>query len=469
MDLYKPEWKDFRMNIYYMIFFGVFSFILSTITFSIPGIEGAASDLAEIPLLISVFFITNPLYLIGSCLISALGFPSGGSYLSTFLMHTAALIITWYFSQYLRKIKFGNIALGIIWALYTVVYYVVFLVPFYILTNWLVGLNTDKSFFRIYFEVVPSLQFEIVASALITALYLIQHEIRAALQSHKDNLENLVKERTEELALINEELKFKNVELNSQKEELTSTLENLKHTQTMLIQSEKMASLGTLTSGIAHEINNPLNFINGGNYILKNLEPELKDYLTDETKEMYSSAISMIQDGFQRASDIVQSLMAFSYKGKPVLVPADINKIIDNTLLFMSKKIMPEVIVHKNYKLEIEVPVYTDKIHQVLLNVLDNALIAVQENKKSRTKEISVETAQSDKHAIIKISNNGSKIPEEHLRQIFDPFFTTRNPGEGTGLGLSICYSLIKEHKGTIRVENEEEAVAFVIEIPLSR
>jgi signal transduction histidine kinase len=469
MDLYKPEWKVFRMNIYYMIFFGLFSFILSTITFSIPGIEGAASDLAEIPLLIGVFYITNPLYLIGSCLISAMGFPSDGSYLSTFLMHSVALIITWYFFQYLRKNKHGNIALGIIWAIYTIIYYLVILVPISIITNWLVGLNTGKGFFDIYFGIITSLRFEIVASALITALYLIQHEIRTDLQRHKDNLEILVKERTEELALINEELRIKNNELSTQKEELTSTLENLKNTQTMLIQSEKMASLGTLTSGIAHEINNPLNFISGGNYILKNLEPQVNDSLSDESKDLYSSATSMIQDGFQRASDIVQSLMTFSYKGKPILVPADINKIIDNTLLFISHEITPEVLIHKDYKLQKDVPVYQDKIHQVLLNILDNALFATRKNSKAGTREIFIQTDQSDKYAIIKISNNGRKIPDEHLKQIFDPFFTTKNPGEGAGLGLSICYTLIKEHKGNIRVENEEDAVAFVIEVPLNK
>jgi hypothetical protein len=177
----------------------------------------------------------------------------------------------------------------------------------------------------------------------------------------------------------------------------------------------------------------------------------------------------MIQEGFQRASENVQSLMSFSYKGKPVLVNADINKIIDNRLLFLGNEISPDILIRKNYLLQKEVPVYADKIHQVLLNILDNALFAVKKNTKIRTWEIYIHTDQSNKHAIVKISNNGQKIPEEHLKQIFDPFFTTKNPGEGTGLGLSICYSLIKEHKGIIRVENEEEAVAFVIEIPLSR
>ncbi len=469
MDLYKPEWKAVRMNIYYMVFFGVLSFILSTITFSIPGMDGAASDLAEIPLLIGIFYITNPLYLIGSCMISAMGFPSDGSYWSTFLMHAGALTIAWYFFQYLKKAQVGNITVGIIWALVTIIYYLVFLVPFSILTNWLVGINVEKKFPNLYIGIITSLRFEIAASALVTGLYLIQHEIRNALQNHKENLENVVQERTEELALINEELRKKNNELNSQKEELASALDSLKQTQTLLIQSEKMASLGTLTSGIAHEINNPLNFISGGSYILKNIEPEVKNILNAESKEMYSSATSMIQEGFQRASEIVQSLMSFSYKGKPVLVTADINKIIDNTLLFLGNEISPDILIRKHYLLQKEVPVYTDKIHQVLLNILDNALFAVKKNAKIRTGEISIHTDQSNKHAIVKISNNGQKIPEEHLRQIFDPFFTTKNPGEGTGLGLSICYSLIKEHKGTIRVENEEDAVAFVIEIPLGR
>jgi C4-dicarboxylate-specific signal transduction histidine kinase len=384
-------------------------------------------------------------------------------------MHAGALTIAWYFYQYLKKVRVGNIALGIIWALFTIAYYLVFLVPFSILSNWLVGLNTEKKFPDLYLGLITSLRFEIAASALVTALYLIQHEIRIDLQNHKENLENVVQERTEELALTNEELRIKNNELNAQKEEMASALNNLKQAQTMLIQSEKMASLGTLTSGIAHEINNPLNFINGGNYILKSIEPEVKDILKDESKEMYSSATSMIQDGFQRASDIVQSLMAFSYKGKPVLVMADINKIIDNTLLFLGNEISPDIVIRKNYQLQKEVPVYKDKIHQVLLNILDNALFAIKKNAKIRTGEILIHTDQSNKHAIVKISNNGQRIPEEHLRQIFDPFFTTKNPGEGTGLGLSICYSLIKEHNGTIGVENEEDAVAFIIELPISR
>lgn len=432
-----------------------------------PGVEGNVSDLREIPLLISVFYITNPFYTLGSALISALGTPPDGSFLSSFLMHAIPLLVTWYFYYNLRKLNYGNIIQGLIWVIFTLVYYLVLLLPLLIITNLAFGLNTDKNPIDFYFELISSIRFEIVASALVSALFLVQFEIRNTLQDHLANLENLVKERTQELAIANDALILRNQELNQQKDELAITLGNLKETQGLLIQSEKMASLGTLTAGVAHEINNPLNFIHGGNQILMDLESQLKNSLTDETRDMYSSATSMIQTGFERTSEIIQSLMAFSYRDKSVLIPSNINQIIDNTLLFLGNKITPDIVIHKYYHLQEEVPVFKGRIHQVLLNIVDNAIYAVLENDETKTKEIFIRTEKLSNHAVIRISNNGAMIPEEHLKQVFDPFFTTKEPGKGTGLGLSICYSLIQEHQGTIRVENAENEVAFTIEIPL--
>jgi two-component system NtrC family sensor kinase len=342
----------------------------------------------------------------------------------------------------------------------------VLLLPLLILTNYMVGLNSEKKFLPFYFNLIKSAQFEIIASASISALYLLQHNARTALKQHKLDLEILVRKRTKELAVTNDLLELKNSELMSQKEELTVILENLKSTQSMLIQSEKMASLGTLTSGIAHEINNPLHNINGGVTIFNDLEPKMDKFLPDDIKKDCSNAISMIRIGFERVSNTVQALMAFSFRGKPILSAANINKIIDNTLLFMNIKIPSDIRIVKEYKLQKEVPVYPDKIHQVLINILNNAIYAVSKSD-IQPKEIIIFTDIQKDDAIIRIFNTGPPIPEQHLKRIFDPFFTTKEPGEGAGLGLSASYNMIKEHNGQIAVENLENGVAFTIFIPL--
>ncbi len=232
-----------------------------------------------------------------------------------------------------------------------------------------------------------------------------------------------------------------------------------------LIQSEKMASLGTLTAGVAHEINNPLNFISGGVNIVSEAHKEVKSGLSGELNKRIAEAIDMINEGIKRAAEIVKALMTFSYRGTPVLKHADINHIIDNTLLFLNTKISSDVEIKKRYQLLQSVPIFTDKMHQVIMNILDNAIYAVRQSDTSKRK-IAISTIRKDNNAVITISNNGPLIPEKDLTQIFDPFFTTKPPDQGAGLGLSICYSLIGEHEGKIYAKNEEDGVSFVIELP---
>ncbi len=248
-------------------------------------------------------------------------------------------------------------------------------------------------------------------------------------------------------------------------EELNAIIEELKSTQQYLIQSEKMASLGTLTAGVAHEINNPLNFIKGGIQMISDTRDEIKKCLTGVPKERYDEAIDMANEGIRRATEIVKALMTFSYRGTPVLSHADINQIIDNTLLFLKTRISQEIEVKKIYQLKQMVPIYTDKIHQVIMNILNNAIYALEHNE-IRNKRIVISTKLEDKHAVITISNNGPGIPEEYMSQIFDPFFTTKPPDKGIGLGLSICYTLISEHEGSIYARNDDDGVSFIIQIP---
>lgn len=468
MILDKNKQAPISTNLIYMVIFGALSYILGLIKFQVPGIEGASTDLREIPLLIGVFHVNNPLYTIGMSFITSFGTPPDGSFLTTFVMHAIPLSISWYFARYLIQLKPSNAILGISWFLFVVLYYTVLQLPLLVLCNKLVGLNTDKTFISFYLELASTFRFELVTTAIISSLYLIQLEIRMILEVHKSSLEELVKYRTEQLANANEELKVKNEELVAQKEELSAALDSLKQTQSKLIQSEKMASLGTLTAGIAHEINNPLNFIAGGINLFEEAEADIMKNSSEEVKDSWQKACYMIKTGLEKTTNIVQALMTFSYRGTPRLSPTDINKIIDNTLLFLNSKLTSDIVIRKNYQLDKEVPAYSNKIHQVLMNILDNAIFAVSLNDIGNTKEIDIITYQNKDLAFIEITNNGPKIPEQNLKQIFDPFFTTKDPGKGTGLGLSISYTLIQEHKGTINVHNTENGVSFVIEMPLS-
>jgi signal transduction histidine kinase len=240
----------------------------------------------------------------------------------------------------------------------------------------------------------------------------------------------------------------------------------LKETQQYLIQSEKMASLGTLTAGIAHEINNPLNFINGGVEIISDVKDEMKHNMSAELQERFNLAEKMIHTGFDRSQRIVQALMNFSDRGESNLIYSNINEIIDNTLLFLKSKIPQEVEIIKSFEFNGTVPVYPSKIHQVILNIIDNAVYAVKQGPQT-SKRIEISTWADYNHVVIKISNNGPNIPDEEINMIFDPFFTTKDPGQGTGLGLSISYALIAEHKGNIFARNTKEGVSFIIEIPI--
>jgi len=268
-----------------------------------------------------------------------------------------------------------------------------------------------------------------------------------------------------------QDLNEKNRTLDRQNEELKATLNQLKITQLQLIQLEKMSAIGTLTSGVAHEINNPLNFISGGLDLINesNVREELSK--NKKTADDFNSAIHIIREGVVRATKIVDTLMNFSYKNSSELTLTDIHQIIENTLMFCNANIPANISVRKDYRLKYKVPVYQDKIHQVMLNIIENAIAAIQSKNRSDGEILKFSTDSIDhnnkKKAMIRIENSGPKIPDHIIDKIFDPFFTTKDPGEGTGLGLSIAYSFIKEHNGTIEVENVKEGVRFTVVLPV--
>ena len=254
-------------------------------------------------------------------------------------------------------------------------------------------------------------------------------------------------------------IKEKNILLEKQKEDL-------KAAQQRLVQSEKMVSIGTLTAGIAHEINNPLNFISGGLNIVRELQEGIDWEGREDERQRCLVAIKMASDGLDRSNGIVKALMTFSHRGGSKKVETNLNDIIDNTLMFLSSKISDDIQIIKNYRLERQVPVFPEKMHQVIMNILDNAIFAVN-MELSRPKTITISTAIVGDNTILSFSNTGPSIAEEHLDQLFDPFFTTKDPGQGTGLGLSICYTLVSEHGGEIRAENTRDGVNFTVSLPV--
>jgi C4-dicarboxylate-specific signal transduction histidine kinase len=223
-----------------------------------------------------------------------------------------------------------------------------------------------------------------------------------------------------------------------------------------------MASIGTLTAGVAHEINNPLNFINGGLELISEFYHKNTESMSDGDNELFTESMKIISSGIDRASSIVKSLMTFSYRGKPKLVYYKLTEIIDNTLLFLQSK-LADIKVEKDYQFEGEQLLYPDKLHQVVLNLLDNAIFALK-NSDQQTPIIKISTQKSENSVYIQIADNGPGIPENNLSKIFDPFFTTKDPGEGTGLGLSISYSLVFEQGGTLTAKNTNPGCMFVIQ-----
>lgn len=274
------------------------------------------------------------------------------------------------------------------------------------------------------------------------------------------NLESLVKERTENLDVANQELTSKNMELANQREELEATLSNLQQAQKQLVQSEKMASLGVMSSGMAHEINNPLNFINGSILALENY---IEDNLTEHRESITNLTVG-IHEGVSRIADIVRSLDHYSRQNDASMVQGDIHTIIDNCLMITGAQMKHRIEIHKRFTDKPFVLICNEgKMHQAILNILVNAGQAI-ENKGTITIATRVERQQ----LYIIIEDSGCGINPEDLAKITDPFFTTRDPGKGKGLGLSISYNIIQEHNGILEFESQPgRGTRVIIALPL--
>jgi signal transduction histidine kinase len=266
----------------------------------------------------------------------------------------------------------------------------------------------------------------------------------------------------------------------------------LQEAQTQLIQAEKMASLGQLTAGIAHEIKNPLNFVNNFSELSAELTNDLNEELDaqkdniDEKSLSYikelladlGSNVKKINEHGKRADSIVKGMLLHSRGKSGELQPTDLNALLDEYIKLAYHGMRAQD-TKFNVKIETDfdatlgsIAVVPQNISRVFLNIVNNACYSTNEKKKERGDKynpiLTVSTKKTDSKVEIRIRDNGKGIPQEIIDKVFNPFFTTKPTGKGTGLGLSLSYDIVvKEHQGDLKVNSEAgEFAEFIITIP---
>ncbi|PID58862.1 hypothetical protein CSB45_02360 [candidate division KSB3 bacterium] len=303
------------------------------------------------------------------------------------------------------------------------------------------------------------------------------HDLRRSgeeLERWTGTLENRVQERTQEIERKNQRL--------------TELLEKMQNMQKQLVHSEKMASLGQLVAGIAHEINNPVNFISSNMRPLKEYISAIKALLLEYEQhsdpgrehgerlrilkadmefdfliEDLDDLIEDVEHGAIRIKRIVQALRNFSRLDEAELQTVDIHESLDTTLNLLGHIYGSRIVVHKEYGQIPPVECYAGQLNQVFMNLLANAGQSI-----ARTGNVWIVTSHDGTSLSVVIRDDGEGIPADTLPKIFDPFFSTKDVGEGTGLGLSISYGIIEKHQGEMTVESKPgEGSQFKISIPL--
>ena len=324
---------------------------------------------------------------------------------------------------------------------------------------------------------------------------LINQNLKATLKEVQSLSEKNIMQEQEKQQLLANQNELLEKQVNERTAELNHSLQELKSTQSQLIQSEKMASLGELTAGIAHEIQNPLNFVNNFSEVNTELIEELVEEVDKGNITEVKAIANDIKENEQkinhhgkRADAIVKGMLQHSRSSTSTKEPTDINKLADEYLRLAyhglrAKDKSFNATLKTDYDETIgNINIIPQDIGRVILNLITNAFYVVDEKKKSGIENyeptVSVSTKKMNNKIEISVKDNGNGIPQKILDKIFQPFFTTKPTGQGTGLGLSLSYDIVKAHGGELKVETKEarpdepvgreDGTTFIIELPIA-
>jgi signal transduction histidine kinase len=281
------------------------------------------------------------------------------------------------------------------------------------------------------------------------------------LEEYSRTLEEKVADRTRTLDEKNRELEY--------------ALQELKDTQEQLIIREKMASLGSLVAGVAHEVNNPIGAVISASDVANRCVGAVRDFVRENTEadssrvcsasDILEENIRVISEAARRVSEIVRSLKNFARLDEAEFQKADIHEGIDSTLTLVKHLVKDRIEIVREYGDIPDLLVYPNQLNQVFMNLIVNAIDAIEGRGT-----VAIRTSSDGQNARICIEDTGKGISPEHIRRVFDPGFTTKGVGVGTGLGLSISYNIIRKHGGTIDVKSEPgRSTCFTITLPLRR
>jgi C4-dicarboxylate-specific signal transduction histidine kinase len=259
---------------------------------------------------------------------------------------------------------------------------------------------------------------------------------------------------------LQSEVDRKTNELQIKSNELQKAMDILRSTQAELIQNAKLASLGTLSAGIAHEINNSLNYVNGA-------LPALRKLLKPADSEVHAKAhklMDVMAEGLQLTFGIIKSLRNYSGMNQAKFNDIELQKLFTSTLRILHSKVKDNIRVNINVHDDVKIFGNVVSLNQVFMNLIVNAIDAMPNGG-----DLNISAEPRGKNVAIEISDNGTGIDEDHLTRIFDPFFTTKEVGKGTGIGLHIVKSEIEKHKGQIKVTSQKNfGTTFTIVLPIS-